>query len=607
MTVAQRICGTCGTPSTSDARFCGRCGGAVLEVPPVEPQKAKAVKPAQKTMLGISMSALEGAGGAPPGPALSARSDTIVDPLPNFPAAQAGVGPKHANRTMLGVPAVDPAMIAGGSAAPHPAAPQPVVMPAASAPASAEPAPPNAGKRSGLGPSNRTMLGVSAPVLAQAHAAAAAARQQQQAAAMQPVPRAPETTLGGVDVSIAGLPSPRKRARAPMIALLSVGLLMMLGVVVALAYWRFGDREIPVRASIVQVEHGQELLEIEIPGAPAGSRVRFAGTEQSLDGARARFPLSRESLVVGDNALSIDVIAPSGAVETHRVTLTLELRVRANLETLAAPEPAITIVVEALPGSTAMIEGQPVTLDERGQGTRAFPLSEMATTPEGVQHVVRWIVQPPSGVAAEGTLTTRVPMTSLQIDRPGTELTTDRAEVEIAGAVVPNTIVTIDAQPVPVHEGRFLHRYSLPSLGDHTLRIVARAPDRAPITKTVTIHRVADMAREAANFTFDRALTYARVAQSPSHYQGQRVAFEGRVYNVDVQGGRSVLQMLVRDCPTGQRCPLWVTYPAATDVSIESWVRVLGTIVGEQQFRSESGQIRTVPRVDATYVLPTRP
>lgn len=600
MTVAQRICGTCGTSSTSEARFCGRCGGPIVDAPkaPEEPsQKTKAMKPAQKTMLGVSMSALTGSA-SPSAQSAPARSDTIVDPPHDPTPTAAAPKPLHANRTMLGVPAVNPAMIPGAPQAPAPTNP----LPPHPAPAPA----PDAGKRSGLGPSNRTMLGVAAPVLAQAHAAAAAARQHAATTGSASAP-SPETTLGGVDVSIAGLPSPRKRARAPLIALLTLGLLFMVGVVGVLAYWRFGQRNVPVRASIAQIEQGQEVLEIEVPGAPAGSRVRFAGTEQVLDGNRARFPLPRELLHVGDNPLSIDVIAPSGATETHRVTLTLELRVRADLETLAAEEPAITIVVEALPGSTAMIEGQPIVLDERGQGSRAFPLAQMATNAEGVQHVVRWVVQPPSGVVAEGTLTTRVPMTTLQIDRPGTELTTDRDEVEIAGAVVPQTVVTVDGQPVTVNEGRFLHRYRLATLGDFTPRIVARAPDRAPITQTVTIHRVADLAREAASFTFDRSLTYARVAQSPTHYQGQRVAFEGRIYNVDVQGGRSVLQMLVRECPTGQRCPLWVTYPAATDVSIESWVRVLGTIVGEQQFRSESGQVRTVPRVDATYVLPARP
>ncbi|MDQ3037143.1 MAG: hypothetical protein M3Y87_32415, partial [Myxococcota bacterium] len=376
----------------------------------------------------------------------------------------------------------------------------------------------------------------------------------------------------------------------------------------SLAWWRFGPRASAIRASVAQTDAGEEVLDVQVPGAPEGTRARFGGAEQALSDGRAQFPLSAESLHVGDNPLSIDVIAPGGAVETHRVTLTLELRVRADLTTLAAAEPAITVAVEALPGSTATIDGQPLPLDAQGRGSRAYPIAAMTPSAEGVvQHVVRWAVQPPSGEAAEGTLTTRVPLTTIQIDRPGAELVTDRAQVEIAGAVAPQSVVTIDGQPVAVNEGRFLHTYPLPAVGDFTPRIVAHAPGRAPVTRTVTIHRVEDLAREAAGFEVDPTLTYARIAQSPAHYQGQRVALEGRVYNVDVQGGRSVLQMLVRDCPAGQRCPLWVTYPAATDVTVESWVRVLGSVAGEQQFRSESGQTRTVPRVDATYVLPARP
>ena len=61
--------------------------------------------------------------------------------------------------------------------------------------------------------------------------------------------------------------------------------------------------------------------------------------------------------------------------------------------------------------------------------------------------------------------------------------------------------------------------------------------------------------------------------------------------------------MLVRDCPGTQRCPLWVDIPQDTDVTADTWVRVLGTVAGEQQFRSERGQVHTVPSVRAQYVL----
>jgi hypothetical protein len=221
-----------------------------------------------------------------------------------------------------------------------------------------------------------------------------------------------------------------------------------------------------------------------------------------------------------------------------------------------------------------------------------------------IDHVAPWRIQPPGGAAAEGQLHTRIPATTMQIDRPGEQVVTDRDSVEIAGAVHPGAIVTIDGVAVPVTGERFLHRFPLPSPATYTPVVVARAPGKAPTTRRITIRRVTDLAAEAASFRPDPTITWARISQSPDTYRGQNVAFEGRVYNVDVQSGRSVLQILVRDCPRGERCPLWVDVPAATDATINDWVRVLGTGGGVQQFRSESGRVMEVPRVAAAFVLP---
>lgn len=468
---------------------------------------------------------------------------------------------------------------------------------------------PAAPAKKALGPSNRTMLGMMAPTgaIEAAQARAAQGTTPPQPAAHGTPSAAAAQAEAPLDVSITGLPSPKRRGRGALVGALLVLVLAMFIAVAALAYWRFGPRARPIHVAVAQSAEG-EVLDVEVPSAPAGARARFGGNEQLLANGRARFPLSAESLHVGDNPLEIDVITPDGTLDTHRVTLTLELRVRADLTALTAAEPAITVLVEALPGSVATLDGAALPLDPQGRGSRTVPIASLTPGPDGVvTHLARWRIQPPSGAPEEGTLTTRIPATMIQIDRPGSDVVTDRDHVEIAGAVAPGSIVTIDGAPVTVTEGRFLHSYALPRVGTFQPRVVARAPGRAPATRTISIRRVADLAREAASFPLDASLTYARIAQSPAHFQGQRVALEGRVYNVDVQGGTSVLQMLVRDCPAGQRCPLWVTYPAATDVTVESWVRVLGTIAGEQQFRSESGQVRTVPRLDAAYVLPARP
>ncbi|HEX6242852.1 MAG TPA: hypothetical protein VFZ61_18190, partial [Polyangiales bacterium] len=156
---------------------------------------------------------------------------------------------------------------------------------------------------------------------------------------------------------------------------------------------------------------------------------------------------------------------------------------------------------------------------------------------------------------------------------------------------------------VEVIDGRFLSRVPLPAPGTHVVRVVARAKGKAPRVAEIKVERVTDLTLAAASFTPDPALNYARIVQNPVMYRGQKVAFDGRVYNVEVDAGKSVLQMLVLDCPGQNRCPLWVEYPQATEATLDSWVRVLGVVAGEQQFRSKQGAIQTVPSVHAQYVL----
>ncbi len=387
-----------------------------------------------------------------------------------------------------------------------------------------------------------------------------------------------------------------------MLLLLFVGLLALGagGVAIVLVVMRGGSSELS--ATVVHTEQG-EGLRVEVPGAEAGSKVRFGGEEQPLEHGSATFALEAGSLHLGDNELHLDVIAPNAAVETRTVTLTVSFRVRPELAGLGDDPPTIAIAVDAVAGSRATVGGEAVALDAQGHGARSFAVTAEAGQ-SFFEHSATYRVELPSGEVQQGTVRTRVPFASLQIDRPGEEAVTDRDAIEIAGAVHPGAAVTIDGRAVEVSEGRFVYSLALPEPGERTVRIVARREGRAPSTAMLHVRRVADLAAEAASFEADPSLTYARIQQNPSIYRGQRVAMEGRVYNVGVHGGQSILQILVRDCPRGERCPLWVTLPQATEVTNQSWVRVLGVVGGEQQFRSESDRVITVPRVDAHYVLP---
>jgi hypothetical protein len=602
---------------------------AVVEVPPVqavgqpEPEAPAAIGPsarrvpgAARTMLGMPMpdsDAIAVARVAAAQKRAAKEKGPEPEEEPSSPRLPGGSG----GRTMLGMPSPQAAQVQAAveaakariaeKEAAHAASPSDASAAATEldlAPPGQE-APPKRSPAAMLDPNtNRTMLGQPAPrvdVPPEDDPEPDPSRGDSHRRARGRFAVIYPSTTGEEDALVV---TPKKPAgRGLAMGVLALGVLVLVIGGGALAWTLLGHGS-GLHATVVQGDEG-EMLEIEVPGAEPGTRVRFHGSEQPLEAGTVRFPLSPEDLTLGDNELGVDVVAPGGAVETHTVALHLELRVRADLGALQSAPPAIEVVVEAPVGSEVALDGEPLALDERGRGTRRFPIDHAGANAEGVvEHVVRYRVDPPDGETEQGELHTRIPITTMQIDRPGTQVVTDHDSIEIAGAVAPGSTVTVDGNAVEVRMGRFLASYPLPTPREHTVEVVARAPGKAPHLERISIRRVADLAAEAAAFEVNPELTYARISQNASTYRGQHVAFEGLVYNLDVRDGRSVLQILVTDCPTGERCPLWVTYAAATEAELRSQVRVLGTVAGEQQFRSQSGAIRTVPRVDATFVLP---
>ncbi|MBX3274049.1 MAG: hypothetical protein KF729_27535 [Sandaracinaceae bacterium] len=645
-----RTCESCGHQNARDAVFCSKCGSKVEgEAPEPAREAPRSERPAReaprgdrpakrarrvagqaKTMIGVGAPSRELIEAAK-----AAAAEGREEPAPprdeeaRAPEAKRGA---TSGRTVLGMPTPDGDEVAAAVARAKEAraqreAPAPQ-REASAAPVEAAPHPerreeqrtpealgkrPSARPEAALDPTtNRTMLGQPAPRKEDVEAEVARRRE----AKAQKEPRGLEDSHGSgrmrapvvyptdtdEEDALTVLPT-RKPPKGLAIAALVLGLSALAIGGGALA-WALLSSGPAIRASVVQGESG-ELLELEVPGAEQGTRVRFGGREEALEAGRARFPLSADALSLGDNRLTVDVIAPDGDVESRTVELRLEIRVRADLGPLASAPPAIEVVVEAPPGSEASIEGAPLTLDANGRGTRRFEIDGRGASAEGlVEHVVRYRVSPPGGEVAQGSLRTRIPLTTLSLDRPGTSVVTDQASVEFAGAVGPGATVTIGGEAVAVSEGRFVHRLAVDEVGEREVEVVAQVSGRAPRVVRVAIRRVADLEAEAAAFPHDATLTYARIAQNPATYRGQRVRFDGLVYNVDVRGGQSNLQILVRECPAGDQCPLWVTYPAATEIERRTRVRVFGTVGGEQQFRSQSGELRVVPRVDATFILP---
>jgi hypothetical protein len=326
-----------------------------------------------------------------------------------------------------------------------------------------------------------------------------------------------------------------------------------------------------------------------------------------LVAARAVLPLAGEPLTIGENRLALGLVDEDGRAEEVPLDVTLAYRIRPDLSALTSEPARFRVAVEALPGTVVELDGERLALDAGGHGSRDFELRGRAVS-NVITESVPYRVVAPGGAVETGEVTARIPIATLELDRPGDALVTDADSVAVEGAAHSTATVTVNGVPVPVREGRFKHVLELPEAGEHRITVVAREAGHAPESQTITVQRVTDLAAEASAYDVDEALTYERIAADPAGSRGRRVALEGVVYNVDVRRGQSMIQVLVSRCGEA-RCPLWVTYPAATDVELNQAVRVLGEVDGEQRFRTTDAaeQVLTVPRVRAVYVLPVDP
>ena len=386
-----------------------------------------------------------------------------------------------------------------------------------------------------------------------------------------------------------------------VIALVALLVLAASGVGLFVALRGGGGPEVRVATKRVGAD---DVLEVTVPGAAEGTKLRYGNEERPLEGGRATFPIATDALRVGDNVVAVVVLAPGEEPVSRDITLPVSFRVRADLSGLAAAQPTLAVVVDAKPGSVVMLDGTPLPLDAAGHATRSYPLDVAAARDGKITHLANYTITPPGGAVVQGAVTTEVPVTRVSIDRPGLSLVTERDGVEIAGRVEPGATVTIDGVPVPVRDGRFTYRYALAAVGTQTPRVVASAPRKASLPVALTLRRVASLAEEARSFVPERGVSYARLRPAVASFVGKRVAFEGRVGLVEVSADASSLQILVRDCPRGEGCPLWVAIPSGTDVAEGSLVRVLGTVRGERRYTSQTGEELVAPGVDAAFVLP---
>ena len=610
MAETRNTCRACGQSLDANARFCPQCGAmqaeekakekvahTIMGLSAADVAKATAQEQATKessskafakTMIGQGLSSPS----APPpqspaaSPPLSSKEPSAPSPPPA--AAETG-GIKQAEqargRTMLGVP--DP----GGLAA--------MVQQAAAQ-----------AKRGGTEVDSTDMQ--LAATQAKRGGTEVDSTDMQQAAA--------QAKRGGTEVDSqdlqqaaaqAGLklmmpdsvaPAPRKSRGIWWLVLVLLLAAAVAGV--------FLTQEHTTEGVVVTVENGQQGEEMlfRLQDAAPDTQVEFGGQTRAVENGVARFPLSNDSLVIGENLVLATRILADGTRDEIRVPLHVDYRVRIDTAPLADDDPAVDVVVQAAPGAKVQLDGQDLALDAQGKGTRHDTIAPIeAGSAATHEHRVNYQIDLSQGKPAQGELRVVLPIASLQIDSPTQLAIVDSETIALSGAVNPGATLVVDGETIDVLEGgAFKHTLPLPKVGRYTPKLMTKAAGHVPATATLDITRVNDIAKAALTFVPDKKLSYAEVLLAAHEASGQRVDFTGRVFNVNAEENRGVLQMLVRDCEKGKQCSLWVTYGATQPVQRDSTIRILGTLEGEQQFRSQSDAVVTVPKIHALFVLPAK-
>jgi hypothetical protein len=391
------------------------------------------------------------------------------------------------------------------------------------------------------------------------------------------------------------LPASAGRGKLRLIATIAGSVLLVAG-----ALWLLRGKAPVVEARVIPGSSG-DALEISLPPGTTASKVGFADKLVPVAEGHARFDLAEGTLHLGHNDLSVRVIDAAGEATETLLALEVDYRARFDLSGLAGDKPAAALVIETLPGSSVLVEGKPMSLDAKGRGTHVIAVAESGADAQPLS--VRYHVEPAGRPAVDAELKALLPAAVVTLESPLDGLMTDADHVIVRGSAAAATSVSVNGQEAPVEGGHFRVRMSLTAAGEHPIDVVARAAGRAPRALSIRIERVASLAEAAASFETDPSVNYTTLRTDAQALTGKQAAFEGRVYHVQEHAGHTVLQLLVAECPRGERCPLWVELGELTEVAKDSQVRVLGTILGQQQFMSKQGAVQTVPSLRAAFVL----
>jgi hypothetical protein len=310
-------------------------------------------------------------------------------------------------------------------------------------------------------------------------------------------------------------------------------------------------------------------------------------------------------LKIGDNQLTVSLTRPGGSSEDVSLVLPVQYRVRGDVSALAQDPPKLRVVVEAVPGTTIVIDGKPASLGGDGRAQVDIDVSKDLTgSASKVQRLERrypYTITPPGSDPQPGEVTLQLGIVPLQVDAPGERIVVETPTFMLAGRTQKGGTVSVAGRPITTDaDGNFAQLMNVSAVGKTTISVRASAPDQAPRLFLIEVQRVASLQEEARSLAGRATRAYSAVIAEPDAKRGWSVALQGEVVEARVQDHTTAVVLDVTRGCAKRPCLSRVLHGAALTLKAGQVVTAYGTVLGSVDGPRPGTRI---PEIRADFVL----
>jgi hypothetical protein len=360
----------------------------------------------------------------------------------------------------------------------------------------------------------------------------------------------------------------------------------------------------PLGAQVQLDDRGAEQLSLTCDDCPDGTTVSLGGAQGTFKAKKASIALAKP-LDVGSNELTVAVHRPGlGRDEEVKLSVGVDYRVRGDLAALSEDPPKVKVLVQAVAGATAVVDGKPLALDAIGKGEYAAEVAHELEGPADTilpfERKLPYSIALPGVEPRQGEVTLRFGIVPLRIVAPGHGIVIENETFMLSGRTVKDGRVTVSGRPITVDsEGRFAQLMNVSAVGETTVVVRSEAKDHAPRLVRVRVRRVASLRDTAVSLRQTSLTDYPSIAAGAK--PGSRVALDGEVVESRIDGDVTILLLDVKKGCTAAPCLTRVLHGARFDAKRGAAVGAFG------QFLSLVDGPRTglkIPEIAADFLVP---